>query len=91
MILEGGTIHTGDPALPRVAALPIDDRGRVSRGVEAWEGDTSAVSTERIDLEGWLSDDSGARYRTLKDSVKASDAETAERFGLDFGARLLAR
>ena len=52
MILEGGTIHTGDPALPRVAALPIDDRGRVSRGVEAWEGDTSAVSTERIDLDG---------------------------------------
>lgn len=52
MILEGGTIHTGDPALPRVAALPIDDRGRVSRGVEAWEGDTSAVSTERVDLGG---------------------------------------
>jgi predicted amidohydrolase YtcJ len=52
VILEGGTIHTGDPALPRVAALPIDDRGRVSRGVEAWEGDTSAVSTERIDLDG---------------------------------------
>lgn len=52
MILEGGTIHTGDPALPRVAALPIDDRGRVSRGVEAWEGDVSAVSPERIDLDG---------------------------------------
>ncbi|MGA0122654.1 MAG: amidohydrolase [Gaiellales bacterium] len=52
MILEGGTIHTGDPALPRVAALPIDDRGRVSRGVEAWEGDVSAVSTERVDLDG---------------------------------------
>jgi predicted amidohydrolase YtcJ len=52
VILEGGTIHTGDPALPRVAALPIDDRGRVSRGVEAWEGDVSAVSTERIDLDG---------------------------------------
>lgn len=33
-------------------ALAIDDRGRVSRGVEAWEGDTSAVSSERIDLAG---------------------------------------
>ena len=52
MILEGGTIHTADPALPRVRALPIDDRGRVSRGVEAWEGDASAVSNERIDLGG---------------------------------------
>lgn len=52
MILEGGVIHTGDPALPRVQALPIDDRGRVTRGVEAWEGDGSAVSNERIDLGG---------------------------------------
>ena len=52
MILEGGTIHTGDPALPRVRALPIDDRGRVARGVEAWEGEGSAVSNERINLEG---------------------------------------
>lgn len=52
MILEGGRIYTGDPALPRVHALPIDDRGRVSRGVEAWEGDTSAVSNERVDLAG---------------------------------------
>ncbi|MGI9116652.1 MAG: amidohydrolase [Gaiellales bacterium] len=52
MILEGGTIHTGDPALPRVQALPIDDRGRVTRGVEAWEGDASAVSNERVDLGG---------------------------------------
>lgn len=52
MILEGGRIYTGDPALPHVHALPIDDRGRVSRGVEAWEGDVSAVSNERIDLTG---------------------------------------
>jgi predicted amidohydrolase YtcJ len=52
VILEGGTIHTADPALPRVRALPIDDRGRVTRGVEAWEGDTSKVSNERIDLGG---------------------------------------
>ncbi len=52
MILEGGTIHTADPALPRVRALPIDDRGRITRGVEAWEGETSAVSTERINLDG---------------------------------------
>ncbi len=52
MILHGGTIYTGDPALPRMQGLPIDDRGRVSRGVEAWEGDTSAVSNERIDLDG---------------------------------------
>ena len=52
VILEGGVIHTGDPALPRVQALPIDDRGRVTRGVEAWEGDASAVSNERVDLGG---------------------------------------
>jgi predicted amidohydrolase YtcJ len=52
VILEGGTIHTADPALPRVRALPIDDRGRITRGVEAWEGDTSKVSDERIDLGG---------------------------------------
>jgi hypothetical protein len=52
VILEGGRIYTGDPALPTMQALAIDDRGRVSRGVEAWEGDTSAVSTERIDLAG---------------------------------------
>ena len=52
MIHDGGRIYTGDPALPHVHALPIDDRGRVSRGVEAWEGDSSAVSNERIDLAG---------------------------------------
>ncbi len=52
MILEGGTIHTADAALPQVRALPIDDRGRITRGVEAWEGDTSRVSNERIDLGG---------------------------------------
>lgn len=49
----------------------------------------SVVVGDRIDLEAWLSDESGARYRTLKDSVNASDAATAERFGLDFGARLM--
>lgn len=49
------------------------------------------VNGERIDLEAWLSDESGAAYRTLKDSVSASDAGTAEAFGLDFGARLQAR
>ena len=52
MILEGGPIYTADPALPHVRGLPIDDRGRVTRGVEAWEGDTSKVSNERIDLGG---------------------------------------
>ncbi len=52
MILEGGTIYTGDVDIPRVRGLPIDNRGRVTRGVEAWEGDRSAVSNERIDLGG---------------------------------------
>ena len=52
VIIEGGTIYTADPALPQVRGLPIDDRGRVTRGVEAWEGDTSKVSNERIDLGG---------------------------------------
>jgi predicted amidohydrolase YtcJ len=52
VILEGGTIYTADPALPHVRGLPIDDRGRITRGVEAWEGDTSKVSNERIDLGG---------------------------------------
>lgn len=52
VILHGGTIYTGDPEVPRVRGLPIDNRGRITRGVEAWEGDTSAVSNERIDLEG---------------------------------------
>ena len=41
VIIEGGTTYTADPALPQVRGLPIDDRGRVTRGVEAWEGDTS--------------------------------------------------
>ena len=52
VIIHGGTIYTGDPEVPRVRGLPIDNRGRITRGVEAWEGDTSAVSNERIDLEG---------------------------------------
>jgi len=50
----------------------------------------AVVNGDRIDIEAWLSDESGARYRTLKDSVSASDAATAERFGLELGARLLA-
>jgi predicted amidohydrolase YtcJ len=52
MILSGGTVYTLDPALPRIAALAITRDGRVARGVEAWEGDTSQVSGERIDLDG---------------------------------------
>jgi hydroxymethylbilane synthase len=50
----------------------------------------AVVNGDRIDIEAWLSDESGARYRTLKDSVNASDAATAERFGLELGAKLLA-
>jgi predicted amidohydrolase YtcJ len=52
MILTNGRIYTGDDALPRVAALSVTRDGRVARGVEAWEGDASQVSGERIDLDG---------------------------------------
>jgi predicted amidohydrolase YtcJ len=52
MILTGGTVYTLDPALPRVAALAVTRDGRVARGVEAWEGDASQVSAERVDLGG---------------------------------------
>ena len=52
MILTGGRIYTLDPAVPTLAALAVTRDGRVARGVEAWEGDTSMVSNERIDLGG---------------------------------------
>jgi predicted amidohydrolase YtcJ len=52
VILHGGRIYTGDPAVPHIAALPITRDGRVARGVEAWEGDGSQVSSDRIDLDG---------------------------------------
>jgi predicted amidohydrolase YtcJ len=52
VILEHGRIYTLDAALPRVSALPVTRDGRVARGVEAWEGDASQVSSERIDLDG---------------------------------------
>jgi hypothetical protein len=52
VILENGRIHTLDPALPHVSALPITRDGHVARGVEAWEGDASQVSSERVDLDG---------------------------------------
>lgn len=52
MILENGRIHTLDPALPTMAGLPITRDGLVAKGVEAWEGDSSAVTPERVDLQG---------------------------------------
>jgi predicted amidohydrolase YtcJ len=52
VILTNGRIYTLDPASPRIAGLPITRDGRVARGVEAWEGDVSQVSSERIDLDG---------------------------------------
>jgi predicted amidohydrolase YtcJ len=52
VILTNGRIHTLDPVAGRIAALPITRDGRVARGVEAWEGDASQVSNERIDLDG---------------------------------------
>ena len=52
MILENGRVLTLDPTLPAMGALAITRDGRVARGVEAWEGDQSAVSNERIDLDG---------------------------------------
>jgi predicted amidohydrolase YtcJ len=52
VILTNGVIYTMDPAVPRLRALPVTRDGRVARGVEAWEGDSSAVSNERIDLAG---------------------------------------
>jgi predicted amidohydrolase YtcJ len=52
MILTNGRIYTMDAAVPRLSALPVTRDGRVARGVEAWEGESSAVSNERIDLGG---------------------------------------
>lgn len=52
MILENGQVHTLEPNLPRARALAITDDGRVAGGVEAWEGASSAVSGERVDLGG---------------------------------------
>ncbi len=51
VILENGTVYTMDAAF-RARALAITRDGRVARGVEAWEGPSSAVSTERVDLDG---------------------------------------
>jgi predicted amidohydrolase YtcJ len=51
VILEGGTVLTGDPRLPRSRALAVAG-GRIAGGVDVREGDRSAVSTERIDLGG---------------------------------------
>ena len=51
VILENGTVYTLDAAF-RARALAVTRDGRVARGVEAWEGSSSAVSSERIDLDG---------------------------------------
>ncbi|MDX6568076.1 MAG: hypothetical protein QOH15_654 [Gaiellales bacterium] len=51
MILEGGTVLTGDPRLPRARAIAVAG-ARVAGGVDVREGDRSAVSSERIDLAG---------------------------------------
>ncbi len=52
MILSNGRIYTLDPVAPHIAGLPITRDGRVARGVEAWEGEVSQVSNERVDLGG---------------------------------------
>ena len=52
VILTNGRIYTLDEVAPRIAGLPITRDGKVARGVEAWEGDASQVSNERIDLDG---------------------------------------
>ncbi len=52
MILTNGRIYTLDSVAPRIAGLPITRDGRVARGVEAWEGEASQVSNERVDLGG---------------------------------------
>jgi predicted amidohydrolase YtcJ len=52
MILENGRVQTLDPRLPSARAIAITDDGRVAGGVESWEGASSAVSGERIDLDG---------------------------------------
>ena len=45
MILENGRVLTLDPGLPAMGALAVTRDGRIARGVEAWEGEPSAVST----------------------------------------------
>ena len=51
VILEGGTVLTGDPRLPKARAIAVAG-ARVAGGVDVREGDRSAVSPERVDLEG---------------------------------------
>ncbi|HEY1480737.1 MAG TPA: amidohydrolase [Gaiellales bacterium] len=51
MILEGGTVLTGDPRLPRARAVAIAGT-RIAGGVDVREGDLSMVSSERVDLGG---------------------------------------
>jgi predicted amidohydrolase YtcJ len=51
VILEGGTVLTGDPRLPRARAIAVAG-ARIAGGVDVREGDRSAVSSERVDLQG---------------------------------------
>jgi predicted amidohydrolase YtcJ len=51
VILEGGTVLTGDPRLPKARAIAVAG-ARVAGGVDVREGDRSAVSPERVDLAG---------------------------------------
>jgi predicted amidohydrolase YtcJ len=51
VILEGGTVLTGDPRLPRARAVAIAGT-RIAGGVDVREGDLSMVSSERVDLGG---------------------------------------
>ncbi len=51
MILENGSVRTGDPRLPLVRALAIAG-DRIGGGVDVREGDRSLVSNERVDLGG---------------------------------------
>src|SRR5262249_29739197 len=55
VILEHGRVLTLDRAQPSGAAVAVTRDGVVARGVEAWEGDRSAVSDERVELGGrWV-------------------------------------
>ncbi|MEO9175880.1 MAG: amidohydrolase [Gaiellales bacterium] len=51
MILEGGTVLTGDPRLPRARAVAVGG-ARIAGGVDVREGDLSMVSSERVQLDG---------------------------------------
>src|SRR3954470_8826371 len=51
VILQGGTVRTGDPRLPQASAIAIAG-DRVAGGVDVREGDRSQVSVERHDLDG---------------------------------------